>query len=120
MRSLPSMCGVSRKDRCRNSGDRERCGSKEDVVTRVERGVVIKSAAVQSEKEDQHGAGAPDARITKAAAVIKRLCKQNVNSSISAAAARAQARPSSFVTQMFPPGRSVKSARIRANRPLPG
>ncbi|GBP74482.1 Mariner Mos1 transposase [Eumeta japonica] len=35
---LRSMCGVSRKDRCRNSDVRERCGSKEDVVTRVERG----------------------------------------------------------------------------------
>ncbi|GBP32264.1 hypothetical protein EVAR_86096_1 [Eumeta japonica] len=31
------MCEVSRKDRCRSSDVRERCGSKEDVVTRVER-----------------------------------------------------------------------------------
>ncbi|GBP61971.1 hypothetical protein EVAR_40979_1 [Eumeta japonica] len=37
MRSLRSMYGVSRKDRCRNSDVRERCGLKEDVVTRVER-----------------------------------------------------------------------------------
>ncbi|GBP13100.1 hypothetical protein EVAR_93069_1 [Eumeta japonica] len=37
MRSLRSMCGVSHKDRCRNSDVRERCGLKEDVVTRVER-----------------------------------------------------------------------------------
>ncbi|GBP80523.1 hypothetical protein EVAR_63273_1 [Eumeta japonica] len=39
MRSLRSMCGVSRKDRCRNS-DIKVCGLKEDVVTRVERGVL--------------------------------------------------------------------------------
>ncbi|GBP29758.1 hypothetical protein EVAR_94598_1 [Eumeta japonica] len=39
MRSLRSMCGVSRKDRCRDSDVRERCGVKEDVVTGVERGV---------------------------------------------------------------------------------
>ncbi|GBP43973.1 hypothetical protein EVAR_27141_1 [Eumeta japonica] len=31
------MCGVSRKDRCRNSDVRARCGLKEDVVTRAER-----------------------------------------------------------------------------------
>ncbi|GBP84055.1 hypothetical protein EVAR_67654_1 [Eumeta japonica] len=36
MRSLRSMCGVSRKDRCRNSDVRERCGLKKVVVTRVE------------------------------------------------------------------------------------
>ncbi|GBP74848.1 hypothetical protein EVAR_55346_1 [Eumeta japonica] len=34
------ICEVSRKDRCRNSDVRERCGSKEDVVTRVERGTL--------------------------------------------------------------------------------
>ncbi|GBO99585.1 hypothetical protein EVAR_730_1 [Eumeta japonica] len=33
-----SMCGVSLKDRCRNSVVRERCGLKEDVVSRVEMG----------------------------------------------------------------------------------
>ncbi|GBP81225.1 hypothetical protein EVAR_55721_1 [Eumeta japonica] len=38
MRSLRSMCKVSRRDRCRNSYVRERCGPKEDVVIRVERG----------------------------------------------------------------------------------
>ncbi|GBP35741.1 Putative uncharacterized protein FLJ37770 [Eumeta japonica] len=37
MRSLRSMCGVSRKDRCRNSDVRERRGLKEDVVIGVER-----------------------------------------------------------------------------------
>ncbi|GBP64274.1 hypothetical protein EVAR_45322_1 [Eumeta japonica] len=37
MRSLLSVCGVPRKDRCRNSDVRERCGLKEDVVTWVER-----------------------------------------------------------------------------------
>ncbi|GBP90131.1 hypothetical protein EVAR_68630_1 [Eumeta japonica] len=40
MRSLRSMCRVSRKDRCRNSDVRQRCGLKEDVVTRVERGML--------------------------------------------------------------------------------
>ncbi|GBP91684.1 hypothetical protein EVAR_100264_1 [Eumeta japonica] len=40
MRSLRSMCGVSRKDKCKNSDVRERCGLKADVVTRVERGVL--------------------------------------------------------------------------------
>ncbi|GBP03576.1 hypothetical protein EVAR_101885_1 [Eumeta japonica] len=34
------VCGLSRKDRCRNSDVRERCGLKEDVVTRVERGML--------------------------------------------------------------------------------
>ncbi|GBP25045.1 hypothetical protein EVAR_19525_1 [Eumeta japonica] len=34
---LRSMCGVSQKDRCRNSDVRKRCGLKKDVVTRVER-----------------------------------------------------------------------------------
>ncbi|GBP35389.1 hypothetical protein EVAR_20762_1 [Eumeta japonica] len=38
MRSLRGMSGVSRKDRCRNSDARERCGLKEDVVSRVDRG----------------------------------------------------------------------------------
>ncbi|GBP78264.1 hypothetical protein EVAR_66295_1 [Eumeta japonica] len=36
MRSLRSMCGVSQKDKCRDSDVRERCGVKEDVVTGVE------------------------------------------------------------------------------------
>ncbi|GBP37372.1 hypothetical protein EVAR_22834_1 [Eumeta japonica] len=40
IRSLCSKCGVSRKDRCRNSDVRERCGLKEDAVTRVERGML--------------------------------------------------------------------------------
>ncbi|GBP46324.1 hypothetical protein EVAR_39701_1 [Eumeta japonica] len=40
MRSLHNMSGVSRKDRRRNSDVREQCGLKEDVVTRVERGVL--------------------------------------------------------------------------------
>ncbi|GBP32165.1 hypothetical protein EVAR_80933_1 [Eumeta japonica] len=40
MRSLRSICGVSRKDRCRNSDVRERCGLKENVVTRVEGGML--------------------------------------------------------------------------------
>ncbi|GBP16084.1 hypothetical protein EVAR_94422_1 [Eumeta japonica] len=34
------MCGGARKDRCRNSDVRERCGLREDVVTRVERGML--------------------------------------------------------------------------------
>ncbi|GBP74842.1 hypothetical protein EVAR_55340_1 [Eumeta japonica] len=38
MRSLRSMCGVSRKDRYRNSDVSERYGLKEDVGARVERG----------------------------------------------------------------------------------
>ncbi|GBP20560.1 hypothetical protein EVAR_78939_1 [Eumeta japonica] len=37
MRSLCSMCGVSGKDRCRDSDVRERCGWKEDLVTGVDR-----------------------------------------------------------------------------------
>ncbi|GBP77690.1 hypothetical protein EVAR_60402_1 [Eumeta japonica] len=41
MRSLRDMCGVSRKDRCRKSGIRERCGLKGGVVTRVERHVAV-------------------------------------------------------------------------------
>ncbi|GBP51000.1 hypothetical protein EVAR_37157_1 [Eumeta japonica] len=38
IRLLRSTCEVSRKDRCRNSHVRDRCGLKEDVVTRVETG----------------------------------------------------------------------------------
>ncbi|GBP11658.1 hypothetical protein EVAR_77781_1 [Eumeta japonica] len=38
MRSLRSTCGVYRQNRSTNSDVRERCGLKEDVVTRVERG----------------------------------------------------------------------------------
>ncbi|GBP79902.1 hypothetical protein EVAR_63339_1 [Eumeta japonica] len=38
--SLHSMCGVSQKDRCRNSDIREQCDLKEDVVTRVERSML--------------------------------------------------------------------------------
>ncbi|GBP20184.1 hypothetical protein EVAR_82057_1 [Eumeta japonica] len=34
------VCGVSLKDRCRNSDVWERCGLKEDVVTGVERGMI--------------------------------------------------------------------------------
>ncbi|GBP75640.1 hypothetical protein EVAR_28852_1 [Eumeta japonica] len=34
------MCGVSGKDRCRNSDVIERCGLKEDVVTRVKTGML--------------------------------------------------------------------------------
>ncbi|GBP63020.1 hypothetical protein EVAR_43768_1 [Eumeta japonica] len=37
MRSLRSVCGVSRKGRCRNSDVSERCGLKEDVVTSMSR-----------------------------------------------------------------------------------
>ncbi|GBP79091.1 hypothetical protein EVAR_103516_1 [Eumeta japonica] len=37
MRSPRSMCGVPRKDRCRNSDVRERCDWNENVVTRVEK-----------------------------------------------------------------------------------
>ncbi|GBP77930.1 hypothetical protein EVAR_26540_1 [Eumeta japonica] len=37
MQSLRSVCGVSQKNRCRNSDVRERCVLKEDEVTRVER-----------------------------------------------------------------------------------
>ncbi|GBP24391.1 DNA polymerase epsilon catalytic subunit A [Eumeta japonica] len=35
MRSLRTMCGVPRKDKCRNSDVRGRCGLKKDVLTRV-------------------------------------------------------------------------------------
>ncbi|GBP87751.1 hypothetical protein EVAR_61939_1 [Eumeta japonica] len=38
MRSLRSTCGVSRKQRCRNSYVREWCGLKEYEVTGLERG----------------------------------------------------------------------------------
>ncbi|GBP43316.1 hypothetical protein EVAR_31200_1 [Eumeta japonica] len=40
VRSLCGVCGVSRKDRCRNSDVRERCGLKKDVVTWVERAML--------------------------------------------------------------------------------
>ncbi|GBP58341.1 hypothetical protein EVAR_40907_1 [Eumeta japonica] len=40
IRSLRSMCGVSWEDICRNTNVKERCGSKENVVTRVERGML--------------------------------------------------------------------------------
>ncbi|GBP28475.1 hypothetical protein EVAR_93422_1 [Eumeta japonica] len=37
IRSLRTVCGASRKDISRNSDVKERCGLKEEVVTRVER-----------------------------------------------------------------------------------
>ncbi|GBP88118.1 hypothetical protein EVAR_63926_1 [Eumeta japonica] len=40
MRSLRSMCGVSRKDRCRNSDVRKRSSLKEDIETKVERDIL--------------------------------------------------------------------------------
>ncbi|GBP82831.1 hypothetical protein EVAR_56130_1 [Eumeta japonica] len=40
MRSLRNMCKGSRQDRCRKSDVRERCGLKEDVVARAERGML--------------------------------------------------------------------------------
>ncbi|GBP00240.1 hypothetical protein EVAR_859_1 [Eumeta japonica] len=48
MRSVRSMCGVFRRDRCRNSDVIERCGLKEDEVTGVEEYKARKSAAVKS------------------------------------------------------------------------
>ncbi|GBP05350.1 hypothetical protein EVAR_76777_1 [Eumeta japonica] len=55
MQSLRSMCGVSRKDRCRNRDVRERCGLKKDVVTREERGMlqwlaIWEGASITSER----------------------------------------------------------------------
>ncbi|GBP51118.1 hypothetical protein EVAR_31843_1 [Eumeta japonica] len=47
---IRSMCGVSRKDRCRNSDVRERCGLKEDV-TRVERGLGNHDCPIREERE---------------------------------------------------------------------
>ncbi|GBP38275.1 hypothetical protein EVAR_29219_1 [Eumeta japonica] len=49
MRSLRSICGVSRKDRRKNSDLRERCGLKEDVVTRVERESCLNWTLIRSE-----------------------------------------------------------------------
>ena len=40
MRSLRSMCGVTLIDRVRNEIIRERCGLKEDVVTKVEKSIL--------------------------------------------------------------------------------
>ena len=40
MRALRSMCGVSIVDRVRNEVIRERCGMKEDVVTRIDKGML--------------------------------------------------------------------------------
>ncbi|GBP76192.1 hypothetical protein EVAR_54948_1 [Eumeta japonica] len=39
-RSLRSMCGVSGNDKYRKIDVRERCGLKDDVVTRVEKGIL--------------------------------------------------------------------------------
>lgn len=40
MRSLRSMCGLTLNDRIRNSVIREKCGLKEDIVTRIEKGML--------------------------------------------------------------------------------
>ncbi|GBP52397.1 hypothetical protein EVAR_4680_1 [Eumeta japonica] len=41
IRSLRSICGASREDRCRNNNVRERCGLKKNVVIRVVKGYVV-------------------------------------------------------------------------------
>ncbi|GBP41816.1 hypothetical protein EVAR_26938_1 [Eumeta japonica] len=41
MRPLRSVCAVHWKDRCRSSDIRKQCGLKQDVVTRVERGMLL-------------------------------------------------------------------------------
>ncbi|GBP60318.1 hypothetical protein EVAR_26730_1 [Eumeta japonica] len=51
MRSLRSTCGVSRKDICKNSDIRERCGLKEEVVTGVERGMLLWFGHLERMKE---------------------------------------------------------------------
>ncbi|GBP93311.1 Wilms tumor protein homolog B [Eumeta japonica] len=48
LRLLRSMCGVSRKNKCRNSDVRGQYGLKEDVVNRVERGWVGRAGSVSS------------------------------------------------------------------------
>ncbi|GBP20885.1 hypothetical protein EVAR_80704_1 [Eumeta japonica] len=40
LRFLRSMCGVSLKDKCRNSDVKLRCYLKKDVVTRIKRGML--------------------------------------------------------------------------------
>ncbi|KAF9815912.1 hypothetical protein SFRURICE_009810 [Spodoptera frugiperda] len=40
MRGLRSMCGVKLSDRVKNSVVREKCGLKDDVVTRIEKGML--------------------------------------------------------------------------------
>ncbi|GBP39268.1 hypothetical protein EVAR_22675_1 [Eumeta japonica] len=47
IRSLCNICGLSLKDRCRNSDVRERCGLKEDVVARVEIGILRRSGHLE-------------------------------------------------------------------------
>ncbi|GBP68862.1 Acetylcholine receptor subunit alpha-like 1 [Eumeta japonica] len=53
MRSLRSMCEVSRKNTCRNSDVRERCGLKEDVLTRVGRCMLRWSSYLERMKESR-------------------------------------------------------------------
>ncbi|GBP49942.1 hypothetical protein EVAR_37025_1 [Eumeta japonica] len=53
MRSLRGMSGVSRKDRCRNRDARERCGLKEDVVSRVDRGVLRRLGQLERMNESR-------------------------------------------------------------------
>ncbi|KAF9790000.1 hypothetical protein SFRURICE_002365 [Spodoptera frugiperda] len=40
MRALRSMCGVKLSDRVKNSVVREKCGLKDDLVTRIEKGML--------------------------------------------------------------------------------
>ncbi|CAH0597853.1 unnamed protein product [Chrysodeixis includens] len=40
MRALRSMLGLKLSDRIRNDAIRERCGVKEDIVTRIEKGML--------------------------------------------------------------------------------
>ncbi|GBP21248.1 hypothetical protein EVAR_84375_1 [Eumeta japonica] len=53
MQSPNSMCGESRKDRCRYSDFRKRCGLKEDVATRVERGMLRWSGHLERMNESR-------------------------------------------------------------------
>ncbi|GBP08534.1 hypothetical protein EVAR_77208_1 [Eumeta japonica] len=74
--SLRSMCGgVSRKDRCRNSYVRERCGLKEDVVTKVERMLKIRMIFGIRSAHGEAKVGPPylKAALTRRAALIAHL-----------------------------------------------
>ncbi|XP_049870886.1 uncharacterized protein LOC126370141 [Pectinophora gossypiella] len=63
MRSLRSICGVKLSDRVRNSVIRQRCGVKDDIVTRIEKGMLGWFGHVERMKDNRIAKAAYKAKV---------------------------------------------------------